>query len=471
MRLSNQVTFVRYGFFALKLFKGYDELNRYDVPASARKYAELCEQRLQAEYPRAKVEVVSVEDDDVEGALPGPMQTQVLVSAGDEVDSPVPLELEDSELGEGVDQICKEVFESYEWLVPRLWSRLEEASKRLQIPIPALRWLCANGFIPEAERAFLGWECPQESLTVFRQEHKELCDPESILSVMGLESETVSFRPLPGEMLFTADWPAPDEVWIAPTIYLEGLPFNEEDWSVIVDAEGIALEHHFCATRWEATWTYPYYAQAMVSEARNYGIAALVGDSQMTFKATQLPVSLLTAYHSAQYLADELGLVQQSANIALSGEIEWKPEYEQKGNEELFCKKVLWPLLKRKFPTVRYVHGSDEYGRDFIFSEPTAFGDFRHYGLQAKSGDLSGQAGSQIEKLVTQIQRAFSMPFHDSGDKTDKYISTYIIAISGKFTRQADEIIRHALPPKGLLGSIYFWDKDKISELIRIFWH
>jgi hypothetical protein len=271
-------------------------------------------------------------------------------------------------------------------------------------------------------------------------------------------------------MLFAADWPAPDEVWIAPAAQLDGLPFSEEDWSVIVDSEGVALEHHFCAERWEGPWTYPHYAQAMISEARNYGIEALVGDSQMTFKSTQPPASLPTAHQIAQHLADELGLVQQGANIVLSGGLRWKPEYEQRGNEELFCKEVLWPLLRKRFPTVRYVHGQDEYGRDFIFSEPTVFGDFRHYGLQAKSGNISGRAGSQIEKLITQVQRAFSMLFHDPGDRTDKYISTYIIAISGEFTRQADEIIRQTLPQKGLLGSVYFWDKHKISELIRIFW-
>lgn len=33
-------------------------------------------------------------------------------------------------------------------------------------------------------------------------------------------------------------------------------------------------------------------------------------------------------------------------------------------------------------------HSKKEYGKDFTFSEITLFGGYRHYGLQAKAGDI-----------------------------------------------------------------------------------
>lgn len=468
MRSSDQATFVRYGFFALTLFEGYDELNHYDVPASARKYAESCRQRLQAEYPRARVEVVAVEDDDVEGALPGPMQTQVLVSAEDEIDSSVPLELEDTEMGEGVDQICKEIFESYEWLVLRPWLNLEEAGKRFQIPISALHWLCSNGFISEAERASSGWELPRESLADFRKEHKELFDPGSILSVVGLESEMVSFKPYPGEMLFAADWPAPGEMWIAPAAPLKGLPFNAEDWSLLIDRQSIVLEHHFCPAHWKGDWVYPRFARVMISEAQSYGIKTLVEISQMTFKSIRLPDSPLTPHQSAQHLATELDLAQQNVTIVLLGGPKWKPEYEK--DEVLFCREILEPLLRRMgCRNVRCTHGKKERGRDFVFSEMTRFNDFVYYAVQAKAGNVSGGVNSDIDEILGQLDDGFKMDYVEPGC-APVYIAVFIVAISGHFTENAEDKIRQKMPKGISVGAVHFWDQAKILSLIRQYW-
>jgi hypothetical protein len=479
MRPNEQVTFVRYGFFALTLFAGYDEVNRYDLSASARKYAELCRQRLQAEYPRAKVEVVFVEDDRIEGALPSPMRTQVLVDPGSEMIS-LPdefklfsaekAELEDAEHSEYVERICEEVLQGYEWQVPRSWPRLENASKVFQVPIPALRWLCSDGYISEAERTSSGWEFPHESLTDFLKEHNGLLAFDSILSVIGLESEVVSFRSLPGEMLFATDWPMPGEVWIAPAAQLDGLPFSEEDWSVIVDSEGVALEHHFCAERWEESWTYLHYAQAMVSEARNYRVeASLVGTSQMTFKSVRLPGSPLTPHQSAQDLATELRLAQQNATIVLLGGPRWKPEYEK--DEDSFCRDILEPLLCRMgYRNVRYTHGKKERGRDFVFSEMTCFNDFLYYAVQAKAGNVGGGVNSDIDEIVGQLDDGFTMDYAEPGC-APVYISVFVVAISGHFTENAEDQIRQKMPRKGIpVGAVYFWDKAKILSLIRQYW-
>jgi hypothetical protein len=65
----------------------------------------------------------------------------------------------------------------------------------------------------------------------------------------------------------------------------------------------------------------------------------------------------------------------------------WEIARERVTNEN----ELVYPLLRRMgFLLVRYTHGKKEYGKDFTFSENTPFGTHRHYGLQAKAGNISG---------------------------------------------------------------------------------
>ena len=101
----------------------------------------------------------------------------------------------------------------------------------------------------------------------------------------------------------------------------------------------------------------------------------------------------------------------REAEIALGGMV-CKSDYTT--NERAFCEDVLAPLLRRMhFVSVRYTQGDREYGRDFTFSEMTAFGAMRHYGLQAKAGDIAGGVNSAIDQIVGQADDAFKMPYYD----------------------------------------------------------
>jgi Restriction endonuclease len=157
----------------------------------------------------------------------------------------------------------------------------------------------------------------------------------------------------------------------------------------------------------------------------------------------------------------------REAEIALS-RMQWKPEYAK--DERAFCEEVLAPLLRRmKFMSVRYTQGAREYGKDFTFSELTPFGVLRHYGLQAKAGDVSGEVNSAIDELVGQADDAFKMPYYDIASAEPRYISDFIIAISGRFTANAKEKIVHKIP-RGLHGSLLFLDREAILELISRYW-
>lgn len=172
-------------------------------------------------------------------------------------------------------------------------------------------------------------------------------------------------------------------------------------------------------------------------------------------------------YQSILTAATDLKEIIYTAEVALSG-LAWKDVYST--DEDAFCRELLHPLLRRMgFVFVRYAAGRKEYGKDFTFSELTPFGDYRHYGLQAKAGDVSGGVNSAIDELIGQIADAFAMPYYEIGSKDQRFISTFIIAISGKFTENAREKIVEKIP-KGLIGSVYFLDRERIDELVERYW-
>ncbi|MGD0220989.1 MAG: hypothetical protein ABSF71_01520 [Terriglobia bacterium] len=170
---------------------------------------------------------------------------------------------------------------------------------------------------------------------------------------------------------------------------------------------------------------------------------------------------------SIRTAASDLNVLLHSAEVALSG-LPWREEYTT--NEDAFCRELIHPLLRRMgFVFVRYTHGKREYGKDFTFSELTPFGHYRHYGLQAKAGNVSGGVNAAIDELLGQIADAFTMPYYELGSKEPRYISTFIIAISGRFTENGREKIVEKMP-KGVIGSVYFVDRESITELVERHW-
>lgn len=160
-------------------------------------------------------------------------------------------------------------------------------------------------------------------------------------------------------------------------------------------------------------------------------------------------------------------LIKQAERI-LSGVV-WRPEYEI--NESLFCTEILFPLLRKMdFVDVRYTHGVKEFGKDFTFSEPTKYGSLRHYGLQAKAGDISGKVNAPIDEIIGQLDDAFTMSYIDVGATDKRHISTFIVAISGYFTDNAKDKIIEKIP-NHFKGCVYFIDKDKTLELIEKYWN
>ncbi|MCY6958423.1 hypothetical protein [Clostridium brassicae] len=237
--------------------------------------------------------------------------------------------------------------------------------------------------------------------------------------------------------------------------------------------EKISLEFicHTPNKYWDGKWGLATYLEAI---RKQVDFEECIDISDIELKDDWKTLSLIVYYDLPNRMdscitdaSNKIKALVRTAEISL-GRFTWKNEYEQ--DEILFCKEIITPLLRRmKFLNVRFNHGTKEYGKDYTFSELTPFGDLRHYGLQAKAGNLSGGVNSQIDEIIGQIEDAFNMPYHEIGSKDERFISTFIVTISGRFTENAKEKIVQKIK-KGLIGSVYFFDKEKIFELIEKYW-
>lgn len=136
----------------------------------------------------------------------------------------------------------------------------------------------------------------------------------------------------------------------------------------------------------------------------------------------------------------------------------WIPEFET--DEMLFCSMYLTPFLKKMgFDQVVFNHGNKEFGKDYILKTKNIFGETEYYGVQAKAGNISGSATSNISEISNQINLAFQVPYKlINGNEV--YISKMIIATSGKFTDNAQTIIRSHIERYKVTNTIFLSKKE-----------
>ena len=221
---------------------------------------------------------------------------------------------------------------------------------------------------------------------------------------------------------------------------------------------------------WEGTWGLSTFIVAIKDQVPFCDDVRLIDmEVDDDFKQLTLQIGLegISAAEALRGGASRLKYMIHEAEIAL-GSLVWKADYTT--NERAFCEEVLAPLLRRMhFMSIRYTQGDREYGKDFTFSEVTPFGAMRHYGLQAKAGDITGEVNSVIDQIVGQADDAFKMPYYDLSSAEPRYISSFVVAASGRFTANAREKIIHKVP-RGLHGSMLFLDRESILELVERYW-
>ena len=150
----------------------------------------------------------------------------------------------------------------------------------------------------------------------------------------------------------------------------------------------------------------------------------------------------------------------------------FRPSPEDVRDEPTYTKRVIVPLLiSMGFQDIHYSHGQTEFGKDVTFSRLDEFGILKHYGAQVKFGDMSGEAGSEIDELIGQIEDAFAMPYVSLYGKDKRYISVLYVIASGKFTSNAQEKIINKVSQPAVRSNVIFLDGEKVTELVERFAH
>lgn len=167
-------------------------------------------------------------------------------------------------------------------------------------------------------------------------------------------------------------------------------------------------------------------------------------------------------------------LLQQDVSTLLSiventlDSFKWKDEYEK--DEFLFCREVVTPLLlKMSFQSVKYHHGTQEYGKDYLVSTIDQFGFTNYHGIQVKAGNIDGKIHSRVDEIIGQLEDAFSIPIMDLNVGDGQYISNFYLMTSGNYTNNAKQKIKHKIHSQ-YQGSVFFLEKEDIQRLIEKYW-
>jgi len=157
--------------------------------------------------------------------------------------------------------------------------------------------------------------------------------------------------------------------------------------------------------------------------------------------------------------------IDGTAELKLGGEI-LEPNNIQ--NEKGFSLQIILPILRNLgFQNIKYNHGKREYGKDVVFSRLTEFSELEHWAAQVKFGDISGEANSEIDKIIAQLDDTFKMPYYCIYTRRKERISKLLFIISGKFTENAIVKICEKIEINALRNNIVFIDGDKIQNLIE----
>ncbi len=136
-------------------------------------------------------------------------------------------------------------------------------------------------------------------------------------------------------------------------------------------------------------------------------------------------------------------------------------------NEATFRAEFVRPLLtKMGFMSIAELDGSLEFGKDFVFSELTPFGFFRHYGVVVKHEKSIRQTSTKVcQTILSQIQQAFSVKFRLSESSQECHVSSALVLNSGKITPNAITWFRSELDRERYGENVHIFDNERLSQL------
>lgn len=141
--------------------------------------------------------------------------------------------------------------------------------------------------------------------------------------------------------------------------------------------------------------------------------------------------------------------------------------YDKYKNEEDFRKNFVRPLLTRLgFISVAELHGQQEYGKDFVFSELTPFGFLRNYAAVVKHEEKINQTSHSVcNEILAQIRQAFSVKFRLPDNETEQRIASVIVFNSGIITDNARNWLRSELNEERYGRNAHIFDGERLFQL------
>lgn len=139
--------------------------------------------------------------------------------------------------------------------------------------------------------------------------------------------------------------------------------------------------------------------------------------------------------------------------------------YERFKDEAEFREKFVKPLLNRLgYYGVSEQHGTQEFGKDFVFSELHRLGGMRHYAAQVKHEKIINQ-GTSVDGLLSQVRQAFAKPFKRADSPRDCHVSAVYVFNSGEITPNAKEQLLSELGIERYGDNVHFLDGERLQAL------
>lgn len=139
--------------------------------------------------------------------------------------------------------------------------------------------------------------------------------------------------------------------------------------------------------------------------------------------------------------------------------------YKRFKNEAEFREKFVKPLLNRLgYYGVSEQHGTQEFGKDFVFSELHRLGGMRHYAAQVKHEGRINQ-GTSVDGLLSQVRQAFARPFKRTDSPRECHVSGVYVFNSGEITTNAKEQLLSELGRERYGDNVHFLDGERLQSL------
>jgi hypothetical protein len=139
--------------------------------------------------------------------------------------------------------------------------------------------------------------------------------------------------------------------------------------------------------------------------------------------------------------------------------------YNRFKDEAEFREKFVKPLLNRLgYYGVSEQHGTQEFGKDFVFSELHRLGGMRHYAAQVKHEERISQ-GASVDGLLTQVRQAFAKPFKRTDSPRECHVSGVYVFNSGEITANAKEQLLVELERERYGDNVHFLDGERLDTL------